>query len=233
MPGQHADGSTMPTLIEAFSVGYGLQMVGAYFEGAPMLARIGAGAPAELKELAQDQIKALTQQGETTRWHIKRVGKAAAGAGLAAPKAPSRIEDYAGWVEAVNGPFYEKLDSDALVAAYLAGWHVGAWIQQANLAVIALFLKDAAPDRAETLEELEGLKASLAESRAGVEGVLEGAPLPEAAAEPCARIVEIVREAPAVDDASQEVLDVADDIQEALADLTEVVEKLEKALEAG
>ena len=218
----------MPTTLEAFTVGYGLNMVGTFFDGAALLAGIGAAAPAELKELCQEQLQALTMQSAPTRWHIRQIDKAMTAAGLEAPKAPAHVDDYEDWVEAVSTSFYAKLDGeDPKIAAYLFGWYLGAWIQLANLGVIVLILKDAQADHAPIDERIASLKDDLGEAMANLAGTVDGAPLPEATAAAAKKATDVVRAAPPLDDPDQEVLDVADDYQEALHELTEVVEKIE------
>ena len=109
-------------------------------------------------------------------------------------------------------------------------WYLGQWIEQANLAVIALVVKDANEEYAPTLEHVTRLGAGLAEAREGLLGAFEGWPLAEKASSAIDKAKRYVSEAPPLDDASQEVLDVADDYQEALHELTGVVEEVEKAL---
>ncbi len=220
----------MLTTLDAFSVGYSLNMVGAYFEGAQMIARLGAGGDADLKEACEQQLQALAQGAAGTRWQIKVTAKAMAAAGLAEVEAPTTVDDYATWSEAVSEAFYPKLEGNEQIAAYLFGWYLSGWIQYANMAVIAMFLKEAAPDNAAVAANLDELAGDLKDAREQFEQVLPDIPLPAEALPLVEKCAELVGATPPVNDPSQELLDVADDYQEALYELPEVVEMLEQAL---
>lgn len=220
----------MPSTLEAFTVGYSLNMVGAYFEGAQMIAHIGAGGDAELKEACEQQLQALAQGAAGTRWQIKRTTQAMAAAGLPEVEAPTTVDDYAGWSEVVSEAYYPKLEGNEQIAAYLFGWYLSAWIQYANMAVISMFLKDAAPDNATVAANLDELAGDLEEARQQFEAVLPDIPLPADALPHVKKCAELVQGTPPVNDPSQDLLDVADDFQEALYDLPGAVEELEKAL---
>ncbi|MBN2798174.1 MAG: hypothetical protein JXX28_03435 [Deltaproteobacteria bacterium] len=220
----------MPTPLNAFHVGYGLNLVGTYFETADMILRIADGGDEALKALCQEQLLALSQQGASTRWQLKRVQAAMEEAALPAPSAPETYQDYEAWTEAVSSTYYGALSEDAHHAAYLLGWYLSVWVQAANQGVIALFLLDAAEDGAPITEERDAIQAVLQGASEDLAQTLDGAPLPPEALKAALQALEAIRKAPPLDDGEQELLDVADDYQEALHEITEVVERLEELL---
>lgn len=220
----------MPSAHEAFAVGYSLNLVGAYFESASLLAHLGASAPDHVREACNNHMRGLAQQRSTTRWHVRRIERAVDGVGLTPPAAPARPDDYPGWVQAISDPFYGALEDEAHKAAYLAGWYVGDWALLANLGLLTLMLLEADARFSGTLRQRDDLKERLAEADGEVRAALTNAPVSPQAEAQLTRILTILDRTPPLDDASQENLDLADDYQEALHELSSSVEKLEAAL---
>ena len=76
-------------------------------------------------------------------------------------------------MESVSTVVYDALDADGQ-RAYLAGWWLGGWTRAANLAAIALYLLDAAPD--DYLSEVVASYAvQLGEAATGLQGCRQGA----------------------------------------------------------
>lgn len=219
----------MATARQAFSVGYGLNIVGTYFEASELILRLGSGGSQPLREACQAQLEALVAQGASTRWYLRAVHQVLGEVGLTAPEFPETFEQYGAWLSGVSQEFYATLGDEAEIAQYLLGWYLSAWIQAANQGVIALLLLEEAPEGA-VEEAVAALQEALAGAAEGLRAIVEEAPLPEKVASQAEKLLSVVQAAPPLNDPSQERLDVADDYQEALSALTEGVERLEGAL---
>jgi hypothetical protein len=221
----------MASSSRAFSLGYSLHIVGTYFDGAAMIAHVGAAAESDLKTLCTEQLTALANQGAPTRFHIRRVDKALAESDLAAVNPPQQPDDYPEWVDKVLAGFYPKCEaSEETLHAYSVGWYLGSWIENANLAAIALLLKDAEEDNTHIAEHLGTLQTELSEAAQGFEDTVAGVGLGAEYTETLAGVLKHIQEAPPLNDPEQEALDIADDYQEVLYELGVEVEKLEKSL---
>ena len=224
----------MPSFAESFSLAYSLHVVGTYFDGAAMLAHVGAGGSEGLKQVCTDQLENLGQQGPATRLHVRRVSKALESSELQVPPQPKTPDEYPEWVDAVTESFYPLIESDEnAMSGYSLGWFLGAFVENANLAAFALMLKDEDAGS-------ETVQAHLSEVGSELTGAAEGflaAAAIEGLEDSIRTLVDDaakqIENAPSVDDADQEPLDIADDFQEVLYELGMAVEKMDGALNIG
>ena len=221
----------MPSFAESFSLAYSLHVVGTYFDGAAMLAHVGSSGSDGIKEVCTGQLENLGQQGPATRLHIRRVVKALTAASLPTPPMPQAPDDYPVWVDTVTEGFYPLVEGDEqALSGYSLGWYLGAFVENANLAAFALMLKDEDPDNEVVHGHLADVGEELSQAASGFAGLMEAGGTEESIQGFLEGALKQIQGAPAIDDAEQEPLDIADDFQEVLYELGVAVEKLDGAL---
>ena len=183
--------------------------------------------------MCQEQLQGLAGQGPQTRYHVRQVAKAMEAAGQTALTMPTDPDSFETWANGCTEAYLGALTEDGPeMAAYTLGWYLGAWIEYANLAVTALVLRDMEPEYAPINTHLDELTTDLSDAAEGLQAVAESEGLEAAVAEPLGKVVAYVSAAPALKDPEQEILDVADDYQEALFELGAAVESSQSALGA-
>ena len=221
----------MPSFAESFSLAYSLHVVGTYFDGAAMLAHVGAGGSEALKEVCTGQLENLGQQGPATRLHVRRVSRVLEGNGLQAPAQPTTPDQYPEWVDAVTESFYPLIETDeAAMKGYSSGWFLGAYVENANLAAFALMLKDEDDENEMVQSHLADVGAELHSASEGFAAAAAAEGLDEQVRALFEDAANQIQGGPSVNDSEQEALDIADDFQEVLYELGVAVEKLDGVL---
>lgn len=212
----------------AFSLSYSVHVVGTYFDGAAMIAQIGGSGHTSLRDACTEQLEMLSQQGPTTKWHVRRVEKIMSMLEVSAVSMPKTPDEYPDWVDQVATRAYPELErNEGGPQGYALGWYLGSFVEHANLAAFALMLKDIGEEVPAINAILRDVSTELKSASRGFQESLQSGGNPDPMVSDLTQAGQQMSKAPPLADDKEEPLDIADDVQEILYELGLIVERLE------